>query len=129
MFNSHIYQSGPRHVDIESKTTVHEHRAPTDQSMALLRELERKAEETLLHAIRLDRGNELRFRAIIRQGLFHEELRVQFNLNDESIDFTITLPLRRSVARTNKDYIVAIRDGVAKEIANRILIHDPEFLK
>lgn len=49
MFDTHIHE----HRKTEY-TTVHEHRAPTDQSVALLKEMERAAMEKVVKSIRLE---------------------------------------------------------------------------
>lgn len=50
MFDRHTLElhAGPQH------TTVHEHRAPTDASVALLRDMERAAREQVLQAVRVE---------------------------------------------------------------------------
>jgi hypothetical protein len=52
MFDRYIHGdvSGPSHVT----QTVHEHRAPTDESVRLLREMEQKARDQVVQAIRLE---------------------------------------------------------------------------
>lgn len=41
---------------VDRNVTINEHRAPTDESVKLLKEMEEKAEAKLIEAIRLD-GN------------------------------------------------------------------------
>lgn len=50
MFDRHIHQTHRVH----ETTTVHEHRAPTDESVRLLREMEKAASEKVLQSIRLE---------------------------------------------------------------------------
>lgn len=50
MFDRYILTAGPSHVSV----VVTEKRAPTDESVRLLKEFEAKAEKKLLSSIRLD---------------------------------------------------------------------------
>jgi hypothetical protein len=52
MFDIHAH----RHVTerVHEDVTVHEHRAPTDESVRLLREMERAARDQVVQAIRLE---------------------------------------------------------------------------
>ena len=41
---------------VDRNTTIHEHRAPTDESIKILREMEAKARDNLILAVRVDDG-------------------------------------------------------------------------
>ena len=49
MFDTHITQRRTEYVPYEK--TVHEHRAPTDQSIAILNEMEEKARQNIIKTI------------------------------------------------------------------------------
>lgn len=52
MFNAYTTRYGPDSISINK--TVHEHRAPTDESVRLLREMENKATEQIIQAVRIE---------------------------------------------------------------------------
>jgi len=56
MFDVHRHITKPQHITVTE--TRHEHRAPTDESVRLLREMEQAAKEKLISVTRLE-GNTL----------------------------------------------------------------------
>lgn len=50
----HHFHSETKHVPYDKTVTVNEHRAPTDKSVELLNEMERKATENIIHKFRVD---------------------------------------------------------------------------
>lgn len=109
-------------VDIESHKTVHENRAPTDQSVQLLREMEQKARDNILLAIRSD-SNDFKYTASVYSDnhQFTHRLRVQFAINGHQHDIDFELPFQYRDMK-GKDLILQVRDLVAKELANLITI-------
>lgn len=63
MFNKTVIVAG-RPADVHHHTTVKEVRAPTDESVRLLKEMEQKAEEKVLKAMRLESNG---FKAVIQK--------------------------------------------------------------
>lgn len=52
MFDKHITLAPPSHIT--KTTTVHEHRAPTDDSVRLLKEMEQAAREKVVSSVRVE---------------------------------------------------------------------------
>jgi len=99
--------------------TVREQRAPTDDSVRLLREMEKAAEAKVVSAIRV---SDSLFDAVLHQQddflncqkmlmcvikLNGEKITVRFNCNDSS---------------SREEIAIGLRDAIAKEIANRITL-------
>lgn len=103
-----------------SNSTVHEHRAPTDASAQLLRELQAEARNSVIATLEC-RDNKFSCRAVVEDDMmtFSELLRVQFTLNGEKHDATLKIDSRGDDAPT---LAVKIRDELAKEIANKLCI-------
>lgn len=111
------YQVGPRHVSINS--TTHEHCAPTDESVRLLAEMERKAEDRLVARMRVSgSGFDATAHLFFDFPAGEERLRVRFTLGDDRHDFEVALP-PAPAARTSSDYLRLVRDEVARAIATR----------
>ncbi len=108
-------------VDIDHKTTVTEHRAPTDASVGLLREMEKAAEDKLVATLRCT-ATQFSFTAHVfdDNAGFQRRMRVRFKLGDQPFDFSINVD--RQTAQTKEDYIHHLRDALAKEIARLILL-------
>lgn len=105
----------------ESKVTVTEHRAPTDESVRLLDEMQQKAEDRLVCMLSCQ-ATPFSFTAHCFHDYsdpFFERLRIRFALGEVPHDITINIPM--SSTRTRSEYVIAIRDAIAKEIANVIL--------
>ncbi len=111
-----------RPIQVTAKTEVTEKRAPTDESVRLLREMERAAEDRLVMAMKCD-ATAFSFRAFIffdpANNPFEKRLRVRFSLGDNEYDIDASIDVER--AKTKEEAIVLIRDLVAKQVANQIL--------
>jgi len=103
-----------------SNSTVHEHRAPTDASAQLLRELQAEARDSVIATLEC-RDNKFSCRAVVEQNFaaFSETLRVQFTLNGEKHDAEIKLDDRRDDAPA---LARKIRDELATVIATKLCI-------
>ncbi|MFZ2287596.1 MAG: hypothetical protein WAV93_11475 [Bacteroidales bacterium] len=114
MFDKTTIYPGPTN----SSVTVHEHRAPTDESIRLLRELEQKANENVLKSTRVDNNS---FTAVLHQmrdALSDlDKYAIIFSINGKKIQVSHDAKAWDKKEET----VVAIRDIVAKEIANQIL--------
>jgi len=114
MFNTyHTHQNSS--VSVEK--TVHEHRAPTDESVRLLREFEQAARDKILDSVRVTDS--------LFDGLLHYQhdylnLKKLFacviKLNGKKI--TARFECDESLSR--EQIILGIRDAIAREIANQI---------
>jgi hypothetical protein len=104
-----------------SGSTVHEHRAPTDASMQLLREMQAEARSSVIATLEC-RDNKFSCRAVLEHDFacFSETMRVQFTLNGERYDAQIKIPDSRQ--DDAPALAVKIRDALAKEIANKLCI-------
>lgn len=99
---------------------VHEHRAPTDESVRLLREMEGKAKDQIIEAIHV--GDTV-FECVIHTMRMPEsgatKLAAVFSLNGKKM----TAEYTEHDFRFNKaNSAVRLRDAVAQKIATEILI-------
>ena len=82
------YEIGPREVTV--KKDVHEHRAPTDESVALLRDMEKKARREVLVAYvvqdNLLSGAVVQF--VPNEFACDTEVHVTFTLNGKQYEFS-----------------------------------------
>lgn len=98
---------------------VHEHRAPTDDSVKLLREMEKKARDQVIEAIHV---GDTTFECVVHQQHdFASDLttwRAVFSLNGKNLtaDFEFR-PWQTKPA----DAAVGLRDAISKKIATEIL--------
>jgi hypothetical protein len=80
-----IYIDQGRKEYVPYEKTVHEHRAPTDQSVSLLNEMQKKAEENLIRTIKVEE-NTLKGKGIffyLSPDKTETEFVIKFNLNGE----------------------------------------------
>lgn len=114
-------------IEVNQRTEITERRAPTDESVRLLSEMERAAENRLVSVMRCE-SNKLKFTAHVFEimGGFENRMRVRCALNDEVMDFDVNLDDARFDSQ--EAMILKCRDEIAKQIANRILIADADTL-
>jgi len=114
MFDQHHYH---RH-DTTHRTTITEQRAPTDESVRILRDMEDRAEKKVLAAVRVENTPV--------DMVIHKQMDVLnrayqyaciFKINGKQMraDF-----IDKSSDRNRATIAVGIRDAVAKQIANVI---------
>lgn len=120
MFDTHIHRTA---APYPQTITRHEHRAPTDESVRLLKEMQDKAQEAMILAFRTEANG---FKLVTHVYPDHLRnvlnLRLRFTLNETEIDRTIELP--NSAESMNRDeWLKRIRDEVAKAIAGYIVLH------
>lgn len=108
MFDS-ISVSAPRRPNVHH----HEHRAPTDKSVELLREMEAAAEKRVLYSARLE-SNEFRCVWRVVTDDYHMTHRAicQFDLNGKAHTVEVELPAGASRA--------AFADKVLKEVQREV---------
>lgn len=127
MFNTyHTHRTAapyPQHVE------SHEHRAPTDESVRLLREMEQKAIDSVIHAIRCD-ANQFKFRATVMENhrAFNKIARIQFSLNEQAIDFEVEFPRKIS---SIEETASALKKAITEKLAEVLVINlaEDHFLK
>lgn len=116
MFDRYILRSGESsHYHTH---TVTENRAPTDESVRLLREMEQKSQEQVLKAIRVQNTE---FDGVIHVIQHHIDAttiyKCVFSLNGKKM-------IAEHIAKDCDDKesrVFGIRDAVAKEIANTVV--------
>lgn len=101
---------------------VHEHRAPTDQSVALLREMESAAKDEVIKAIHV--GNTV-FDCVVhtwRDDLSDStKYRAIFSLNGKKLSADAEMPRGRHRPVKPTDEFELLREAVAREIAAEVL--------
>ena len=111
------YQVGPRSID--AHVSVTEKRAPTDESVRLLREMEDKAEREVLKAIRLE-GNAFK-------GVMHQMYDPMTDEDRYAVIFELN-GNRHKVIEARKrhenmdEFVTRLRDAVAAEIAHIVIV-------
>ena len=117
MFDTYRVQAGPSHIDVTHN--VVEKRAPTDQSVALLKEMEQAARDKVIESLRLP-GN-----------TFHAQLHWQTDRLDDTTKFLVVFDLNGKRIETRYDHtrplehptdvVQTLIEAVAKDIAREIL--------
>jgi hypothetical protein len=122
MFDTTYINEGPSHS--YSKVEITEKRAPTDESVRLLKEMERAAADKIVESVRVaDSG----FECVIHTHVDHlmgiTKLMAIFSLNGKRMTAQYDAnPLND----TTETAAIGLCDAVAREIANQIL---PAFIK
>jgi hypothetical protein len=103
--------------------TITENRAPTDESVKLLREMERKAEEEIVKAIPIK--NNL-VEGVVIQKQFSPvvpELKtiVLFKLNGEPFRITVDMPSPLSQEDAVKVFVEGLMKGLTQELVKALL--------
>jgi hypothetical protein len=114
MFDSYVIKRGPEHTSV----SVTEKRAPTDESVRLLREMEQAVENRMLAAVRV---NDTAFQCVVRIHDDHmmgdKVLMAIFSVNGNKMTATHTMPYGNNDLESA---VTGLRDQVAKAIANHI---------
>jgi hypothetical protein len=105
--------------------TIHEHRAPTDESVKILREMEEAARQSVLSTHRFN-DNELKGIAVqflMNPADFDSKLYIRFSLNGKEFQFTEILD--RCNFAINREKAVsalmkAVREAIFDEMVPRI---------
>lgn len=120
MFNKTVIvqDRGPRHIS--QSTTVHEHRAPTDHSVALLAEFQEKAEAKVIKAIAVEDN---KFNCVVHTmhdcGGDRFVARAIFDLNGHKMH--VDADVSGIEVADKEKLILKLRDAVALKIANESL--------
>ena len=104
--------------------TVHEHKAPTDESIRLYQEIEEKAYQGILHRIRVN-DNTLNFGAIVHMPRMttDQEVAYIFTLNGREITGKITIKHHEAMSMDWDGIARKIVEDASKHIAVEILQH------
>lgn len=119
MFDIYELRSGPSHV--YHYTDVHEHRAPTDESVKLLNEMQRKAEQNIIANLSTS-NNTLQVSAtrFFAPMEMRDEWAVKMTLNGKPHQFKVSLPYHAGTS--SEDAIQALHKALAEEIAQKVLM-------
>ena len=100
------------------RTEVHEHRAPTDESVKLLKELEEKALAKVLASLKLD-SNSFSGQVLFEyDGMSDRDIaRCVFVVNGKRV----VAEIDRDTDNRPEDFLVALRDEIARKFANEVL--------
>lgn len=117
--------AGRRTERVYEHRDIHEHRAPTDESVALLKEFEEKAREKMLAAVPLPPNVFDGVAFVELDGMSMDYvLSVRASINGQKIEASV-----REYARGRESIEKALpklRDELAKEIATKILVDSLE---
>lgn len=110
-----------RPIQVKSETTITEKHAPTDESVRLLHEMKHAAEDSLVLSLQC-KSNQFSFTAFVFEdhSLFERRMRVRFSLGDQPYDLSVNI--EADAAKSKTEALIIIRDMVAKEVANLILM-------
>lgn len=115
MFNKTVFYSP--NVTKHVTTTVNEHRAPTDESVRLLREMEDKVREEVLKSIRV---NSTHFECVLQYSRTIEDdtinLGAIFSLNGKKIEVIVSQP-----SYEKAELLPKLKAEVAERIAIEVL--------
>ncbi len=119
-----LYVPYTKSVHETRNVTSHEHRAPTDESVRLLREMEEKARDSVFATIKCE-STHFNVSAMVWEDHMNMGLvvRSKFTLGDQTHDVETLVPARTTeTAESRQKVVLAIRDQLAREIANQITI-------
>lgn len=112
MFDTHHH--GPR--SIHQTTTVTEKRAPTDESVRLLKEMEQAAQDKLLSITRLkDNSLDATWHIFEDPARDNMEAICRFSLNGQ--EHRIKIPIERSMRYKEDEIGAKIHEAITREIA------------
>lgn len=127
MFNRSVAVILPRTETQYVTREVHEHRAPTDQSVALLREMEEKARAEIVKAVHVGDAS---FECVVHLNKFPVDgstgLMAIFSLNGKKM---IVEYREHDWRSTREQMLVKLRDLMAEKIATEVLIPALQALK
>jgi neutral trehalase len=129
MLDKYFIQRGPSHVT--HNTTVHEHRAPTDQSVELLQEMQEKALKSVVDTIVL-RDTPVECKAFLIQTAFNldYDLRIFCKINGREHEFSTTIrerELPRARIEAMARVLEKVGDFVAEAAISQLLEADPDL--
>lgn len=114
-----IIEPRPVHLTNEVTKHIHEHRAPTDDSVRLLAEMEAKARDKIIEAIQV---GDTTFQCVVHvQTRFDNDdvhLMAVFSLNGKNLTAE---HVTRRIDFDRKKAFTALRDAIAIKIASEIL--------
>jgi hypothetical protein len=124
MLDTIVHRAGDQHHHHSSRTEVHEHRAPTDASVKLLREMEAAALAKILGNVRLE-GCPVDCSVTYMRDPQNDEhrffLRYKLGAATREVRHIYRQRMHLSDADAREDAALQLRDELAKDIANGLL--------
>jgi len=114
----------PQHHVTEQVTRhVHEHRAPTDESVKLLREMEDKAREQIIEAVHV---GDTTFECVIhtyKQAIDMSTMWIAiYSLNGKKLTTKVTTGGMFIEKMSPQAQVEALRDAIARDLATEVLL-------
>lgn len=127
MFNTTYIDKRPVAQHSSSSVSITEKRAPTDESVRLLREMEETALNNVLKVLDIQ-DNIVSGRLIIFHSIesFNKRYKCLFKINEK--DFSIDGELPYNVEGTDGEYIQKFYDVISKQLAKFLLENSMEEL-
>jgi len=136
LFDTHIHRH--ENVPYAKNVTINEHKAPTDESVKLLRELEKEAEKRVLEVISVDnnvmKACIIMWQEKINAGMKNDKVyHLKFNLNGKEYfikDIMVTYGDYSGIKNyphTHNSILQAVYKAFASVIAYEMIQQDPEF--
>ncbi len=109
-----------RPIQVTAETKITEQRAPTDDSVRLLREMEQAAEDKIVLTLQCN-STQFSFTAFVFEDHpnFCRRMRVRFFLGDKQ--YSINVQIDHNAAKTRDEALIIVRDLVAKAVSNEIM--------
>lgn len=124
MFNkTFIAQPRTQYVPYEKEVTIHEHRAPTDESIKLFDELKEKAIRSVTHSVKLNNNKIDAVSAFVVSNVgltITDELVIRFILNGENMEFAIKIDRHSFYSSDKYDFQQKILNEMYKQLSNQI---------
>jgi hypothetical protein len=120
MFDKYSLSPSPSHTSVSVSGSIHEHRAPTDESVRLLREMEKAAFESVIE--RIDLKNHVKGTIIRKLSMsgFDHEIVVCFELNGEKY-YTKPYTVPANYTLDPKEWVQKLINGMSEAIALKLL--------
>ena len=118
-------QSKPTHKTVSVTQTVHEHRAPTDESVKLLNEMQDKAIGNIIDTI-VVQNNILNFVAVVFDSdIIHQSynIKCKFSINWSDMIIDINIPTLEFKLLSYDDRIRLIYKNISDKLSFMILKH------
>lgn len=119
MFNTFI-ETKKETVYVPYEKTVHEHRAPTDDSIKLYKEIKEKAYDSILDSISIN-DNTLNMKGIVYRDLYEFSIKCSYSANLNGRAFEGTVAVKDWNIHNKYDLIVSILDQLSKSLAVELL--------
>lgn len=107
-------------VYVPYEKTVHEHRAPTDDSIKLYKEIKEKAYNSILASISIN-DNTLNMKGIVYRDFCEFSIKCSYSAKLNGWDFEGTVSVKEWNINEKQDLIIKILDDLSKSMAVELL--------